>query len=365
MLIDPRVQKMAEVLVHYSLGVQPGWQVCISSTPLAAPLIGAADGEVLKAGGFPVPYLALPELGHLLLAQGSEAQVQYVSPFQKILWEQFDAILIIRAESNTRANMAVPPERIALQQAAVGRYSRGMAWMQQGRPYSSTLFPTAAHAQDANMSLSDYEDFVFHAAMVDGPDPVGEWRKMHDMQQRLVDWLKGKREVHVKSPSIDLTLSIADRIFINSDGHNNFPSGEIYTGPVEDSVNGHIHFAYPAIYQGRAVDDVTLYFKDGRVDRFDAGTGREFLAGMLDSDAGARRLGEFALGTNRGVDRYTRNVLFDEKMAGTIHCALGASYPSTGGTNKSAIHWDMVADMHDGRITVDGEVFYEGGNFLV
>jgi aminopeptidase len=362
---DPRIAAMAEVLVRYSLGVQPGWRVCISSSPLAAPLIAAVYRETLAAGGFPTVHLTMPELTDILLAEGNDEQIGYATPFARILWDEFDAIVSIRAESNTRAHTNVPAERIALYAAGARRYSKAFQWMQQGRPYASTQFPTAAYAQDATMSLGDYEDFVFRACMLDQPDPIAAWRDLHDVQQRLVDWLKGRRAVHVESAEIDLRLSIADRVFINSDGHNNFPSGEIYTGPVEDSVQGHIHFAYPAFYQGHAVDDVTLWFEDGRVDRFEAGAGRDFLAAMLDVDPGARRLGEFALGTNTGVDRHTRNVLFDEKMAGTMHCALGQSYPATGGLNASSIHWDMVADLRHGRVTVDGDLFYEDGRFVV
>lgn len=365
MLADPRVEKMAEVLVQYSLRVQPGWQVVINSSTLAAPLVEAVYRQVLAAGGNPSTHLTLPGLDNLLLAQGNEAQIQYVPPANQVLWEQFDAVLIIRAEANTRTNSNVPPPRLALLQQARAPYHKFTQWLQQGRPCCNTQFPTPAYAQEAGMSLDDYEAFVFRACMVDQPDPIAAWRRLHEMQAHLVSWLAGRRQVHVESPQIDLTLSIEGRKFINSDGHTNFPSGEIYTGPVEDSVTGHIRFTYPAIYQGRAVEDVALWFKDGRVERFEAGSGREFLAEMLDVDAGARRLGEFALGTNTGVDRFTRNVLFDEKMAGTLHCALGATYPATGGQNQSSIHWDMVADMHEGRITVDGETFYEAGRFIV
>ncbi|MGI8586943.1 MAG: aminopeptidase [Chloroflexia bacterium] len=365
MLRDPRVQKMAEVLVQYSLGVQPGQQVCIVSSPAAGPLIAAVYGEVLKAGGLPAVHLSLPELNGILLAEGSDEQLDYVTPFNRSLWDEFDAIVSIRAEDNTRANMEVPAARVAIQGKAARRYSKSFAWMQEGRPYASTQFPTAAYAQDAGMSLSDYEDFVFHACKLDQPDPISAWREVHEAQQRLVDWLRGKKQVHVESPNIDLSLSIEGRVFINSDGHNNFPSGEIYTGPVEDSVSGRIGFTYPALYAGHEVEDVSLTFERGRVTSFEAGRGSDFLAAMLDTDAGARRLGEFAIGTNTDITRFTRNVLFDEKIAGTMHCALGQTYPATGGQNTSSIHWDMVADMHEGRITVDGTPFYEAGRFLI
>jgi len=365
MLQDSRVEQMADVLVNYSLGVQPGWQVGIQSSTLAAPLIAAVYRKVLAAGGHPVTDISLPGLSELLLKLGDDAQLGAVSPFARVLWEEFDALLFIHAEETTRPHGAVPPERLALWTAARRRTNRGFAWREQGKPYCITAFPTPAAAQDADMSLSEYEDFVFRACMLDAPDPIAAWRGVRDSQQRLVDWLQGKREVHVESADIDLTLGIAGRTFLNSDGKYNFPSGEIFTGPQEDSVRGRIHFTYPAHYGGRDVEDVTLVFEAGRVAHFTAGRGADYLARVLDTDAGARRLGEFAIGTNPGVDRFTRNVLFDEKMAGTIHCALGQSYAQTGGANTSAIHWDMVADMHAGRITVDGALFYEDGAFRV
>jgi aminopeptidase len=365
MLTDPRVAKMAEVLVQYSLGVQPGWQVCIDTMPLAQPLIVAVYRAVLAAGAFPTVNLKMPELDEVLYEVGNDEQLQYASPFQQILWDSFDAIVSIRAEANVRGGGRVDPARIKLRQAGRGKYGKGMLWMQQGRPYSSTQFPTEAYAQEAGMSLSDYENFVFRACMLDQSDPIAAWRAMHDRQQTLVDWLKGKRIAHVESPDIDLTVGIAGRVFINSDGHNNFPSGEIYTGPQEDVTRGHIRFTYPGFYNGNSVEGVELWFEDGQVVRHAARQNEPFLTAMLDTDPGARRLGEFAIGTNPGVDRFTRNVLFDEKMIGTIHCALGAAYPSTGATNKSGIHWDMVADMRAGRITVDGELFYENGQFVI
>jgi aminopeptidase len=365
MLVDPRVEKMAQVLVHYSLGVQPGMQVCINSTTLAAPLIGAVYREVLVAGGHPTTHLNLPGLTEELLAHATGDQLDYASPFTRILWEQFDAMLNIGAPLNTHENAGADPARMNRYQQAQRRYNKSFAWRVEGKPYCLTQFPTAAYAQAAEMSLRDYEDFVFRACMLDRPDPVAAWQELRDMQERLVQWLAGRRTVHVESKDADLILSIEGRTFLNSDGHYNFPSGEIFTGPGEDSVNGHIHFTYPAHYLGRDVDDVTLHFKDGRVERWEAGRGAEFLESILDRDAGARRLGEFAIGTNEGVDRFTRNVLYDEKMAGTIHCALGQTYAQTGGTNQSSVHWDMVTDMRAGRITADGAVFYENGRFVI
>ena len=362
---DPRVAKMAEVLVRYSLDVQPGWQVCIAAPPLAAPLITAVYREILRAGGLPSTHLSLPGLEDVLLQEGKDAQVEYQAPLARILWDEFDALLTIGAASGGGPDRPIAPARIALRQQAARRVSKAFAWREMGRPYCLTQYPTEAYATAAGMTLAEYTDFVYRACMLDQPDPIAAWGRLRALQQRLVDWLEGKDVVRVESPDVDLTFSIAGRSFTNSDGHHNFPSGEIFTGPVEDSVRGHIHFTYPAHYRGQDVTDVTLLFEAGQVARWEAGTGGEFLAAMLDLDAGARRLGEFAIGTNPGVDRFTRNVLFDEKMAGTIHCALGQSYPQTGGRNESALHWDMVTDMRAGRITVDGTPFYEGGRFLV
>ena len=235
-----------------------------------------------------------------------------------------------------------------------------------GRPYCLTLFPTHAYAQDAEMSLSEFEDFVFHACLLDGDeDPAERWKRVSAEQQRIVEWLDGKQMVRVEAPRTDLIMSIAGRKFINSDGKHNFPSGEVFTSPVEDTVEGHISFSYPASYNGRTVQGVKLTFQEGKVTHFSAEQGEEYLRAMLSLDEGASKLGEFAIGTNAGVTRVTRNVLFDEKIAGTIHCALGNAYPNAGGTNKSAIHWDMVTDMRAGRITVDDATLYENGRFVI
>jgi len=228
------------------------------------------------------------------------------------------------------------------------------------------LFPTAAHAQDAQMSLTDFENFVFRATFCDQEDPVAAWRAVSERQQRIVDHLAGKREVVVTGPDVDLRLSIAGRTFVNSDGRRNMPSGEVFTGPVEDSVEGWARFRYPAIHNGRAVEGIVLRFEGGRVVEATAERNQDYLLAMLDTDEGARRLGEWAIGTNDRIDRFIGNILYDEKIGGTIHMAVGAGYPETGSQNRSALHWDMICDMRGGgRITVDGEPFYDSGRFLI
>jgi aminopeptidase len=229
-----------------------------------------------------------------------------------------------------------------------------------------TLYPTNAYAQDAEMSLRDYEEFVYGACFCDQDDPVARWQEVHDMQQKLVDWLVGKREVRVTGPNADLTLSIEDRVFMNSDGHKNMPSGEIFTGPVEDSVEGWVRFTYPAVTAGREVEGIELKFEKGKVVEASAKKGEEFLLKMLDTDPGARYVGEFAIGTNDGIKRFTKNILFDEKIGGSFHMAVGFGFPETGSKNESAIHWDMICDMRDGgEIHVDGDMFYRSGEFMI
>lgn len=216
------------------------------------------------------------------------------------------------------------------------------------------------------MSLRDYADFVYAATYADQPDPVQCWRTVHDRQQRLVDWLNGKSQVIVRGPHVDLTLSIAGRTFINSDGKRNMPSGEIFTGPVEDSVNGWARFSYPAIRGGREVEGVEFTFKDGKVVQATAKKNQEYLLSQLDSDEGARYLGEFAIGTNDQIQRFTKSILYDEKIGGTMHMAVGAGYPETGSRNQSSIHWDFICDMRqESEIWVDGELFYKNGLFQV
>jgi aminopeptidase len=216
------------------------------------------------------------------------------------------------------------------------------------------------------MSLREFEDFVYAATFADRPDPVGEWRKLYDEQQRFIEWLKGRKQVQVCGPNVDLSLSIEGRTFMNSHGLRNMPDGEIYTGPVEDSANGWVKFTYPAVHRGQVVEGVELEFQDGKVTAARASKNQDYMLALLDSDPGARYLGEFAIGTNYGIQRFTRSILFDEKIGGSFHMAVGAGYPETGSVNQSSIHWDFICDMRqDSEIRVDGELLYRNGMFVV
>jgi aminopeptidase len=371
---DPRIEKLARTIVEYSIAVKPGDHVAIIGSPLAAELIKEIFRYTLRAGGYPYPFMGIEllrgmdGLDEILYQEGSDEQLQHIPRTDRMILEEFEAMISIRSRENTRGLTSIDPARQVMRSRAraplIERYFQRTA---EGKfRWCATLFPTAAYAQDAEMSLTEFEDFLFSATYADRPDPIKEWKLIHDQQQRLVDWLKGKKQVEVKGPNAELSLSIEGRSFVNSDGTFNMPSGEIYTGPVEESVNGWVHFTYPAVLDGREVDGVHLRFEDGRVVQASAEKNEEFLMELLDIDPGARYLGEWAIGTNKMVNRFIKNILLDEKIGGTFHLALGAGYPQTGSKNRSAIHWDMICDMRDGgEIQVDGELFYKSGKFMV
>ncbi len=367
-MYDERIGKIAEILVRYSLNVQPGENVIIRSTPLAEPLIKAAYREILRAGGHPLLEITFSDMDEIFFKEASEDQLRYISPLRRWVVENMDAVLTIMASSNTKALSNVDPARVAMHRQAMEPLStRFLERAAEGSlKWTLTLFPTPAYAQDADMSLAEFTEFVFNASLPDPADPIGYWRRVSEYQARVVDWLSQKDEIHVVAPGTDLRLRVKGRTWISADGRHNFPDGEVFTAPIEDSVEGHITFSYPAVYQGREVEGVQLWFEKGKVVKASARKGEAFLLKMLDTDEGARRVGEFAIGLNPGIQTFTRNILFDEKIKGTVHMALGKAYPECGGTNQSAIHWDMVCDLRQGgKIYADGELFYENGDFVV
>jgi aminopeptidase len=367
-MTDPRVQNLAKVLVNYSVDVQPGQWMMVQTTQAAMPLATEVVRFIIMAGGHATLILDNEEIREIMLTDANEAQLDWVAPVEKMLIEQVDGVFNLRSPSNTRYLSGIDPlkqRRMAiarrdLQRLYFDRAAQGkLRWV-------VTLHPCNSLAQEADMSLADYEDFVYAATFADQPDPVAAWRKVHAEQQRLVEWLSGKKQVQVRGPHSDLTLSIEGRVFINASGQANMPDGEIFTGPVEDSAKGWIEFTYPAIHQGREVEGIRLEFDEGKVIQATARKNQEYLLTMLDSDPGARYLGEFAIGTNYQIQRFTKSLLFDEKIGGSLHMAVGAGYPETGSHNQSTIHWDMICDMHDdSEILVDGELFYRNGAFQV
>lgn len=365
---DIRIERWAHTLVHYSLYVKAGDVVAIYATPVAAPLIEAVYHELLRAGAYPLPMIDLENLDEILLREGSDEQLLTPSPIASVLAEQINARLTISSRSNTRALSGIDPSRGALRRQANRKLANTWRNREQRGDFrwSITLYPTIGYAQDSDMSLHDFEEFVFDACFLNDPDPIAQWKQLSAQQQRLVNWLVGHKKVHILGEGTDLTLSIENRTFINSDGKRNFPSGEFFTGPVENSANGVIQYDIPTTYDGRSVEGIRLVFREGKVVEATARQGQNYLQQMLELDAGARYLGEFAFGNNMRINRGTKNILFDEKIGGTVHLALGSSYPETGGLNQSALHWDMICDLRtSGEVWVDDTLFLKNGRILI
>ncbi len=368
--MDNRIQKMAQVLINYSTEVKPGDRVLIrSKSPAGEPLAQALYDEALRAGGLPFVYIHMSQEDPIALGStASLEQLAAVNPMLELMYREADVVIRIEADENMRNRSAYPLDRQSARAAA----HAALITIQMKRQAEKTLrrcttqFPTFAYAQGAGMSLRQYEDFLYGACKVDLDDPVGAWKAVYDSHQRLIDWLKGKKRLQVKGEHIDLEMSIEGRLFWNAGGKENFPDGEIFTGPVEDSANGWVRFSYPAFYEGNEVKGAKLTFKDGLVVEAKADTNEAFLNATLDRDPGARRLGEFAIGTNRDIQQFTGTILFDEKIGGTVHMAVGQGYAETGSVNTSSVHWDMICDMRQGgEIIVDGELFYKDGEFTI
>jgi aminopeptidase len=365
---DTRIEKLAGMLVDYSVCVKPGDKVAIMAPEVAAPLTNEIFIRVLKAGGHPVVFSRSMETMELLYRYGSDEQLEFIHEPHRLIIEKYDVRIVIIGEQNTRTLSRVDPAKMVIYDKARTELMKTM----MRRSVSGELrwviapYPTNAFAQDADMSLRDYEDFLYKACMPDLNDPVAYWQKVTTEQERIIAWLKGKNAVHITGPGTDLRLSVAGRTFINCSGKVNVPDGEVFTGPVEDSAEGHVYFSYPAIEAGREVTGVRLWFEKGKVVNATADKNEDFLLKTLDTDAGSRYLGEFAIGTNEGITQFTREILFDEKIGGSFHMALGAGYPETGSKNESAIHWDMVCDLRQGgQIKVDGEILYRNGKFVI
>ncbi len=344
----------------------------LEGTTAAEPLLRELYMQILEKGAHPHLLIALPGTmpiiqEDLYIAHAKDSQLDFVPTFYKLAYDQFESRIRISSATNTRGLTNVDPLRVQRRSKALNiitetQFRRGGAGQFK---WVTTLYPTEAYAQDANMSLKEYEDFVFGAVHTNEDNPITFWENIESKQQAAVDFMKSKNQVVLRGPNVDLSLSVKGRTFMNSFGTYNMPDGEVYTGPVEESVNGWVKFTYPAIYQGVAVEGAELTFSNGRVEQVKAEKNLDYLIKMLESDAGSRYLGEFAIGTNFDINRFTGNILFDEKIGGSFHMALGAGYPETGSKNKSAIHWDMICDMRkDSEILVDSQLFYKDGQFV-
>lgn len=369
---DQRLDRLADVLVRYSTRVKRGDVVSVHSEPDALPLVEAVFEAVLKAGGHPVWAARSDALDVALMEHASDEQLAWVSPFDAYRVETMDVHIGLWADVNTRSMSRFEAARLAKRQQSRKAYmDRFLTRFAEGKlRWVGTQYPTPASAQDAEMSLPQYERFVFEAGLLHLPDPVAAWTVIHERQQRVCEYLGAMRELRFRVPpgdghdGTDLRVNVdpSRSKWINCAGHENFPDGEVFTGP--QGVDGHVNYTFPAVYHGREVEGVRLAFRGGRVVEASAKKNEAYLIAMLDQDEGARTLGEIAIGTNYAIREFSRNTLFDEKIGGTFHAAVGAGYPESGSDNKSALHWDMVCDLRPGgTIEADGEVFHRDGRF--
>lgn len=373
-MTDSRISNMAEILTNYSAKVKKGDLVAIRGGTSASSLIMQIYENCLKAGAFPYTLVSLPGMDEIFYKYANREQLSYLSPISKFEIQKVDVFVSILSETNTRRLSSVDPQKQALtsksRQPIMKTFMKRAAAYEKGGKsglrWTLTLFPTEAYAQDAEMGIAEYEDFVFEACYADKKNGIQKWMEVEKNQARVIRYLKGKKKVEIFGPGTDLKVGISGRKFINCSGHNNFPDGEVFTGPEENSVEGKIRYSFPACLSGREVDGVELEFKKGEVVNASAEKNEEFLLSMIGMDAGSKRIGEFAFGLNYGIKQYTKNILFDEKMGGTVHLALGKGYPESGSRNNSALHWDMVCDLRkEGEVYVDGKLFFKKGKLQI
>ncbi|HWF56162.1 MAG TPA: aminopeptidase [Solirubrobacteraceae bacterium] len=359
-MIDP--DAYARLLCDWCLEPQPGQQVIVVSTTLAEPALLALHRELLAREAFPLLRVSPPGLAADYYRYAGAPQLDGFAPLELAEVEGMDAWLRIDAPANTRALAGIDPDRIS----RAGRARRPIQETRLTKRWCGTIWPTPALAQQAGMGEAEYERFVAAALFLDTPQPAASWAALSARQARVVERLSGAREIRIRSEGTDLVLRVDDRIWINSDGRRNMPSGEVFTGPHERSATGTIRFDVPSSFRGSGVSGVELRFEEGRVISARADTGQALLDAALATDDGARFLGELGIGTNTGIDRATGSTLLDEKMAGTVHLALGRSYPETGGVNESALHWDLICDLRSGgELSADGEPIVRDGALRV
>lgn len=360
--------KYAKVLVEYSTKIQKNQVVIIRSTDIAQPLVKRVYEEVLKKGAHPLLRIGIDGAVESYYKYASDEQLNYIDEFTRLEYEKIDAIISIGAPYNLKNLVLVPPEKLAQRSKATKELTDlflkrsandELAWV-------GCDYPTNALAQEAKMSLDDYTDFLLGACYLYEDDPVSKWIEISKKQEAIIEKIKDTEHIKLIGEETELTLSVKGRKWISCAGTHNFPDGEIFTSPVEDSVNGTVYFDMPAIYRGSESEKIRLEFKHGKVVKATAEKGEEFFLKMIQQDEGASYVGEFAIGTNEKIQKITGNILFDEKIGGSIHMALGASYPETGGKNESGLHWDLIKNMkNNGQIFADNKLIYENGKFVI
>ncbi|MFX1496257.1 MAG: aminopeptidase [Promethearchaeota archaeon] len=369
-MLNPYCEKLAKLAIKYSINVEKGKRIVILGPVLAKELFLALQIEILKAGGHPFLIPQLEGEDELFFKYATDDQLGYFDDIYISIAKEFDGLVQIFADYNTKKLTLIDPKKIGRNQGAAKRYE--MLKIFNDREAKGEIkwviipYPCQSYAQEANMDLYSYSIFVEKALFLDKEDAIKEWKSLDKKQENIVTYLNNVKNVQVLGEDTDLTLSVDGRIWENCNGQNNLPDGEVFTGPIEDSVNGHIRFTYPGIYLGQEIHNISLEFKDGKVIKGTADKGQELLQEILKMK-NADKLGEFAIGTNYGITQFTKNMLFDEKMGGTIHCALGRGIPKTGSKNFSVIHWDILKDMKvpGSKIIADGKLIYEEGNWKI
>ncbi len=352
-MVDPRVSEHARILVEWSTEVKKGDMVVINTTLDGYPLAVETVKWVAKKGGSAIVLLNTQEMSKAYYDSVPDEFLDIFPEHYYALLEKSDVIINIRSPENTKGLSGVPSEKIMKRNKALEK----MREVILPKRWSLTVHPNNALAQQANMSLSDYQDFVYGATLLD-------WEKESENMLRLKAKLDGKKTIRIIGEETDITANIEGRTWVASTAKHNLPSGEVYTSPIETSVEGKVYFDIPFLFNGVEIQGVRLKFEKGEVVEFSAEKGQDMLEKILNIDPGARRLGEIGIGTNRGIKRFTLNMLFDEKIGDTIHLALGNAYPQCGGTNKSAVHVDIVKTMKPGKIIADGEIIQENGKFF-
>ncbi|MHA2131295.1 MAG: aminopeptidase, partial [Promethearchaeota archaeon] len=360
-MINPIYEKLAKIVVEYSLEIEKGQQVLIIGPMFAKELFHALNAAILKVGAHPAYQLGMEGMREIFFKHASEEQLEFVGSLEKAFYGDFDCLIQISGNYNTRRFSTVNPEKMVKFTAAPER--RKLMEIFEKKSSSGELkwvivpFASHADAQEAKMDLFSYAEFINKSLFLDKENPIEEWRKIQEKQEIIVEYLNKVEKIQVIGEDTDLTVGVKGRKWINSSGQKNLPSGEVFTSPIEDLTNGHIRFTYPGIHYGKEIEDIYLEFKDGEVTKFTAKKGEELLTEILKID-NAKTLGEFAIGTNYGITQFTKSILFDEKMGGTIHCALGLGFEECGSTNKSTVHWDILKDMKvpGSKVIADGKV---------
>lgn len=359
--------RLAKLVVQYSVAVKKGETVLILGSTEAIPFMNELYREALLAGGHPSTKIDVPGQRYIFMKEAQDHQLEYEDPFDMHLAQNLDVAIRIASDTNTRELTNIAPEK--MRKAGEAQTNLFITFMQRGATgelkWCAPPWSTTALAQEAGMSNEEFTALVEKTCFLDKPDPAAEWKRVSREQQRICDFLRTVGQLHIVSDGTDLTVSIKDRKWINCDGTKNLPDGEVFTAPVEDSVNGTVSFSYPAIVECREVDGIVLTFKDGLVAEYSAKKGEEYLAQTLQIE-GVNRLGEIGIGTNYKRQTFVKKILFDEKMGGTIHLGLGAGYPDSGSQNMSVVHWDILLDLrNDGKIYADGKLIHENGKFLI